>query len=406
MRQQSKEIASQIRENVRHEEQRQLERINRIKQDELLNWRQKQMKSTETDYKHCLSQIGQAHSAAERENVKQRQIDEQHQKNRHIALKRGKLAAEKMKTDSKMKSTAQTKAAKVKVIDHSKKVAFQSPESSSSSDSSSSSATSTPTSSSSDSSTPSVILVETKKKPEIKTKTIVPVPLKSSSVAQKANRSPIKIREYNPLRYASANNSSATDVSMTDSPMSDPPPQITKVSDLLGKKSTKPNGLRSSPHIAKTYKLDKSPVSSRHPVKKSSTTKPQISSVSSRLSRTIQTPTKSGGKSPVKVLPERKHFVPEFVKTKPKEMGAKRDTSVQTTPKSSSKVQFYDHANKFSSEYESSLGLEERLLNIVPLNAWDEAKHEKTTDMLKKNEQQNLRYVEVFILVQLKFGIL
>lgn len=389
MRQQSKEIASQIRENVRHEEQRQLERINRIKQDELINWRQKQLKTTERDYNHCLSQIGQAHSAAERENEKQRQIDEQHQKNRQIALKRGKLAADKIKADTKMKSTIQSKPAKAKaVINHSKKVAFQSPETVSSSDSSST--TTTPTSSSSNSSTPSVVLVETKKKPEIKIKTIVPVPLKSSTTSKKAaNKSPIKIREYNPLRYASANNSSATDVSMSDSPM-DTPPQITKVSDLLGKKSTKPNGLRSSSYIAKTYKLDKTPVSSRHPVKKSPA-KPQINSVSSRLSRTIQTPTKSSGKSPVKMLPERKHFVPEFVKPKPREMSTKKDTSVQTTPKTSSKVQFYDHANKFISEYESNLDLEERLLNVTPLNAWDEASHEKRTDMLKRSEQNNLR---------------
>lgn len=391
MRQQSKEIASQIRENVRHEEQRQLERINRIKQDELLNWRQKQINNTEKDYKHCLSQFGQAHLAAERENVKQRQINEQHQKNRQIALKRGKLAAEKIKSDSNMKSSTQTRAVKAKtVIDHSKKVAFQTPETSSSSDSSS--ATTTPTSSSSNSSTPSVILVETKKKPEMKVKKIVPVPSKSV-ISQKANKSPLKIREYNPMHYTSANNSSATDVSMTDNSMSDTPPLITKVSDLLGKKSTKPNGLRSSPYIAKTYKLDQSPVSSRNPVKRP-IAKPQINSVSSRLSRTIQTPTKSSGKSPIKMLPERKHFVPEFVKTKPKEkIDTKKDTSVQTTPQTSSKVQFYDHANKFSSEYESNLDLEERLLNIIPLNAWDEAKQEMHSDRLNKNDQYNLRYV-------------
>lgn len=373
---------------MRHEEQRQLERINRIKQDELLNWRQKQIKSTELDYKHCLSQIGQAHSAAERENVKQRQIDEQHQKNRQVALKRGKLAAEKLKIDSNMKSTTQTKTAKAKAVtDHSKKVVFQTPSSSSST-----STTTTPSSASSSCSTPSVKLVETKKKPELKVRTIVPVPSKPT-ISQKANKSPIKIREYNPTRYASANNSSATDVSMTDSPMSDPPPpQITKVSDLLGKKSTKPNALRSSPYIAKTYKLDKSPVSSRNPMKKP-IIRSQINSVSSRLSRTIQTPTKSSGKSPVKMLPERKHFVPEFVKPKPKDLATKKDTSVQTTPNTSSKVRFYDHANKFSSEYKSNLGLEERLLNTAPLNAWDEAVQEKQSNMANKNEQYNLRYV-------------
>lgn len=396
MRQQSKEIASQIRENVRHEEQRQLERINRIKQDELLNWRQKQMQTTQKDYEYCLSQMGQAHLAADRENDKQRQIDEQHQKNRQIALKRGKLATEKLKPDpDKMKTTTQTKAAKSKPAnEHSKKVAFQSPETSSSSDtsssSSSSSATTTPTTLSSNSSTP-ILVNETKKKPGIKVKTIVPVPSKPVP-AQNAPKSPIKIREYNPMRYtASANNSSATDdISMTDSPTSDPPPKITKISDLLGKKPAKPNALRSSPYIAKTYKLDKTPVSSRSPAKRPAV-KPQINLVSSRLSRTIQTPTKSTGKSAVKFLPERKHFVPEFAKTKSKDVAAKRDTSVQTTPKTSSTVQFYDHANKFSREYEGNLDLEERLLNIAPMNAWDEATQDKQSDMQNKSEQYNLR---------------
>lgn len=76
------------------------------------------------------------------------------------------------------------------------------------------------------------------------------------------------------------------------------------------------------------------------------------------------------------MLPEREHFVSEFVKTKSKEIATKKDSSVQTTLKTSSTVQFYDHVNKFSSEYEGNLDLEERLLNIIPLNAWDEAKQE------------------------------
>lgn len=211
-------------------------------------------------------------------------------------------------------------------------------------------------------------------------------------ISPKANKSPTKIREYNPMRYASANDSSGTDISMTDSPMSDQPPQITRVSDLLGKKSTKPNVLRSSPYIAKTYKLDKSPVSSRNPVKRPNT-KPQINSVSSRLSRIIQAPTKSSGKSPVKILPDRKHFVPEFVKPKTCELGTKKDSSVQTTPKISSTVHFYDHANKFSSKYEGNLDLEERLLNTVPLNAWDQAKQEQKSNLMNKSEQHNLKYV-------------
>lgn len=358
MRQQSKEIASQIRENVRHEERRQMEKINRLKQDELFNWRQKQIESTEKDYKHCLSQIGQAHTAAERENEKQRLIAEQHERNRKLALKRGKIASEKLKNPPKMKTTKQTITNATK---QSKNVE-KSPIIISSSEPSPSSA--------SDSSVASVIMVDSKKKPVKKVHIKSKSPLRDASPKLKSptkTKSPIKIMEYNPMRYASACNSSATDIS-TDSP----PPFITKISDLLGVKPTKPTTLRSSPHIAKTYKLDKSPVSSRCTTKRV-VQKSKINTVSTRLSRTIQTPTKISGKSPIKVLPERKHFVPEFVKPKPIYKTYK-DSVVQTTPQRTSKVQFYDHANKFSKQYDGSIELEERILNITPLSAWDEAK--------------------------------
>lgn len=365
MRQQSNEFASQIRENVRFEEKRQLEKVNRLMQDEMFNWRQKQIEATEKDYRHCLDQIGEAHTAAERENAKQQKIDEQREKNRRIALKRGKIATEKIKSDpSKMKPTKLIKPVKEKkVIEHTKK--GQSTPESSSSD------TTTSSSSSSDS---SVILVEKKSKFDKKV-TIVPIPSKSN-VSHKPSssskgKSPIKIMEYNPMRYSSANNSPA-DVSFSDSPASDTPPLITKVSDLLGRKPARSTALRSSPYIAKTYKLDKSPIKSRTTPKKAAQ-KPQINTVSTRLSRTIQTPTKTRGKSPMKVLPERKHFVPEFVRGKPATV-TKMDSAIQTTPQRTSKVQFYDHGNRFSRQYDGTIDLEEKLLNVVPLNAWEEAK--------------------------------
>lgn len=387
VRQQSKEFASQVRENVQHEEQRQLDKINRVMQDEMFNWRQKQIAATEKDFAHCLDQIGEAHAAAERENVKQQKIDEQREKNRRMALKRGKIAVEKLKIESKMKQTKSVSSVKGnKVIDHSKKVPV-SPNSSSSS----SSSTTSP-SSSSDSSVVSVI--QKKKKPDTKVK-IVPVSTKIINVSSKSKstskvKSPIKILEYNPKRYASANSSPATDMSLTDSTIDEAPPFITKVSDLLGRKPTKP-ALRSSPYIAKTYKLDKSPVKVRNTPKKS-TSKTQINTVSTRLSRAIQTPTKISGKSPMKTLPERKHFVPEFVKGKPP-MQMKKDLGVQTTPQITSKIRFYDHANKFSRHYNGSIDVEERILNTLPLNAWEEAKKDTALDGFKETEQFHLRLV-------------
>lgn len=334
--------------------------------DEMFNWRQKQIEATEKDYKHCLDQIGEAHTAAERENAKQQKIDEQRERNRRIALKRGKIATEKIKSDSsKMKPTKPIKPVKQKKVIEPPKKGQITPESSSSD---------TTTSSSTSSSDSSVILVGKKTKFDKKV-TIVPIPSKSNAShkpsASPKGKSPIKIMEYNPMRYSSANNSPA-DVSFSDSPASDTPPLITKVSDLLGRKPVRSTTLRSSPYIAKTYKLDRSPVKGRTTPKKAAQ-KPQINTVSTRLSRTIQTPTKTRGKSPMKVLPERKHFVPEFVKGKPA-TATKMDSAIQTTPQRTSKVQYYDHANRFSRQYDGSIDLEERLLNFVPLNAWEQAK--------------------------------
>lgn len=350
--------------------------MNRVKQDELLKWREKQKSILESDYAKRLEQIGEAHLNAARENARQAQFEEQKEKNRKLALKRGKIAAEKLKEQQNMKPTKHINKVKEKqVVTISKKV-DSSPETSSDSSSST-------LSSSSDA---SVIFVETKKKPEINVKisatsTKPKISPKRSSTS--TAKSPSKTKEYNPLRYASANNSTATDISLTDSPMSDPPPLITRVSDLLGRKpvlKSSRNALRSSPHIAKTYKLDKSPVSTRSVTRKTPQKSP-INSVSSRLSRTIKTPSKTSGKSPMKVLPERKHFVPEFVKS---------STSSGTTQRQS-KVQFYDHANKYSKTYDGNIDLIEHVQRVIPLDAWEAARKESELDELKRNELLNMK---------------
>lgn len=363
--------------------------MNRIKRDELLKWRQKQVGQLELDYEKSLKQVGEAHRAAERENAKQHLIDEQKEKNRQMALKRGKIAAQKIKDNGKPKPNETNKQKQVRIA----KKMESSPESMSS-DTSSTSTSSSP--SSSDSSVSSVILVEKKKTTNIKAKDEIPIKMQiSPKRPSTAAKSSVKKNQYNPLRFASANNSTATDISITDSPMSDPPPMITKVSELLGRKTGKSyTALQSSSHIAKTYKLNKSPVTSRTTAKRSIQTKPQINTVSTRLSRVIKTPTKSSGKSPLKVLPERKHFVPEFVKPKPAMKTAFRsDSAVQTMPQHSSTVQFYDHANRFTRQYEGNIDLHEHVQNITPLNAWDEAKLDIEADKMKGAELLNMRYV-------------
>lgn len=383
VRQQSKQIASKIREDYRKEEQRQIEAINRIKKDELIKWREKQLGNVERDYQKHLDQIGSAHIAAVEENVKQKQFEEQKEKNRRLALKRGKIAAQKLK-DEKMKPTKEVKQVnKMKPTKPEKRVTIikaieSSPDTSNSSSMSSSS--SSPSSSDS-----SVIIVTKKKKPEISVKTTTAAASKQPVAApQKATavkpKSPVQKKEYNPQRFTSTNNST-TDISLSDSPICDRPPFITKVSDLLDRKPALKPIIRSSPHIAKTYKLDKSPIPIRTTPKKTPQKQP-INTVSSRLSRAIQAPSKTSGKSPMKVLPERKHFVPEFVKSQTTSTITRNDSM---TPQRRSRVQFYDHSNRFSREYCGNIDLEETP-QVVPPNAWDAAEKEIALDEAKRNK--------------------
>lgn len=57
-----------------------------------MNWQQQQLGKAKRDYAACLSKVGEAHLAAEEDNVKARIIEQQKVKNRKIALQRGKEA--------------------------------------------------------------------------------------------------------------------------------------------------------------------------------------------------------------------------------------------------------------------------------------------------------------------------
>lgn len=351
--------------------------MHRIKQDELLKWREKQKGVIETDYRKCMEQFGEAHLNAVRENARQEQFERQKEKNRKLALKRGKIAVQKLKEEKQMKLTKQANKVKEKQVESIAKDVDNSPESISDSSTSSSSPT--------DSSDASLIVVDNRKKSnvniEIPSTSLKPtVPPKKSPPSKV--KPPVRSIEYNPSRYTSANNSTATDLSLTDSPMSDPPPLITKISDLLGRRPILKSriSLQSSPHIAKTYKLEKSPVSSRCVTRKTPQKQP-INTVSSRLSRIIKSPSNISGKSPMKVLPERKQFVPEFV----------RSNSSGTTSERPSKVQFYDHANKYSKMYEGNLDLIEKVQSVTPLDAWEEARKDIELDEVKRNELLNMK---------------
>lgn len=354
------------------EKQRQLDVVNKIKQNELLKWRQQQIAQTEGDYKTCLYEVGAAHLAAERETEKMKQIDAQRAKNRKLAVQRSKLAAEKVKAKkSTNRPTARVKETQVHTVatqvDHSL-----------SADSDSDAASS---SMSSASSVCSVIVRKDKKK----------ISPKKFNSPKSAVRPPGQTNGYAPENFMSVNSSTSTDISLgIESP---PVPKFTRVSDLLKRKSgdavrapsapaARTESVVTRPYVSKTFKLDKSGVEPRRSPPKKTTiksmpTKPGKSGPTHPASLTVQ-PIKK--KSPMtKRAPHTKYeikpYVPQFIKSK-KSIAAATQSAAETV-KAPQKVQFYDHPNRFSKEYPNKLNLIENYDATAPLNAMQEAELER-----------------------------
>lgn len=374
MRGQSKEIASQIRKNVEDEKQRQLDVVNKIKQNELLKWRQQQIAQTEGDFKTCLYQVGTAHLAAERETEKMKQIDAQRAKNRKLALQRSRVAAEKVKAKRTAKKTC-VKETQVHTV------ATQVDDSISAE--SENDAASTLSSPSSADSVCSVIARNNRK---------INSPKKFTSPSKNAKKK-VQHNDYVAENFFSINSSTPTDVSFgIDSP---PVPQFTRVSDLLKKKSvdaprvpaataTKPGSLVTKPYVSKTFKLDKSAVEPRRSPPK----KVVVRTVPARTGKSGPThpasltmhPIKK--KTPIVKKPtttkfEIKPYVPQFIKSKKPTATATTAQSAPEAPETMQNVQFYDHSNRFSKAYPSKVDLIENIEATAPLNAMQEAELER-----------------------------
>ncbi len=95
VRAQSKELSMKIRDRVAREKHRQLRNVEEIKRRELSSWKEKHVNNTMADYYYCLSNVGDAHVAAERENELTEKMNEQQRENRKIAVLRGRKALEK-----------------------------------------------------------------------------------------------------------------------------------------------------------------------------------------------------------------------------------------------------------------------------------------------------------------------
>lgn len=365
VREQSKQIAANVREKVRDEKKRQLDIVNKVKKDELIKWKQKNFTQTDADYKATLMQVGEAHRAAHHETQKMKQIENQKLKNRKIALQRGKLAAEKQKSRKTpvKKSNLQEK----RVVTVATQIDDSLNEDTDSSDSSMSSA----------SSVCSVIVVKTKKISPTK-KRISPIKKKFTPVKLKSKKND---EIYKPEQFMSTCTSTITDISMdisSDSTI----PRITKISEILKKPSklTMPDEspeIITRPYIAKTYKID----TSAHEPRKS-TPKQTISKSLEKIAKAM--PTRSGGilvnpikkkttslaskKTPAKNM-NIHPYIPRFLP----------ETSKPITSEAP-KVKFYDRLCMQEKEYEQKLSIIENRSDKMPLSAMEEATIERIRD--------------------------
>lgn len=337
------------------------------------------MQRIDSDYQHCLTHVGEAHVAAQRENEKQRAMDEQKEKNRRMALKRGKLAAEKLKeakTGAKPACRPVCKKA-VTIVERNSAKTPTTPANNARQSTSSTSSSLSSSSISSEDSVCSVIRADRLKSSRStgSLKHLSETPKKSEL---KSSRSTGSSPAKKPTKYVSINGSAVIDLSLSDhSNLSDASPvpitkitQLIKGSDIPYEPSPK---TPAQPFVSRTYKVSSG---DDVPMQRA------VSKAGGHTQTITTTPTSSLGTKPVakakgassqgRAKGTIKQYVPEFVRTKAGSLVAgKKATPTSTLPQ---KVQFYDHANRFSKEYDTHIDLVDETHEAN--SAWDAAARE------------------------------
>lgn len=99
VRQQSKDIASQLRTRVAEERKRQIDRIDQIKADEVRAWKEKYLGIMDEKLEECYGKVGDAHAAAKAEIEMEKKRLELQKINRRLAAQRGREAMAKLESD-------------------------------------------------------------------------------------------------------------------------------------------------------------------------------------------------------------------------------------------------------------------------------------------------------------------
>ncbi|KAL1402178.1 hypothetical protein pipiens_006201 [Culex pipiens pipiens] len=96
VRQQSKELAAKVRRNFKTAKQKELANVEKIKQEELKRWKQKNISQLQSEYQFCLEDVGEAHKAAEAAEQCEIWFQEKKAAQQAAALVRGKQAETKL----------------------------------------------------------------------------------------------------------------------------------------------------------------------------------------------------------------------------------------------------------------------------------------------------------------------
>ncbi|GLV41425.1 hypothetical protein CBL_06655 [Carabus blaptoides fortunei] len=99
VRQQSKEIAANVRNRVRKEKEKQLSKVEKEGEEQLKRWKSRKLLALQQQYRDCMEEIGSAHTRAALQRDPHEILNELEEKNQKEAEARGKLASDKQKNE-------------------------------------------------------------------------------------------------------------------------------------------------------------------------------------------------------------------------------------------------------------------------------------------------------------------
>ncbi|XP_021705269.1 titin [Aedes aegypti] len=112
VRQQSKQLAAKVRRNFQTAKEKELANVEKLREAELKNWKQRHIAKLQADYQHCLEDVGEAHKAAEAAEQCEVWFQEKKATQQAAALQRGRQAEQKLAKDIQDREARKSKKKK------------------------------------------------------------------------------------------------------------------------------------------------------------------------------------------------------------------------------------------------------------------------------------------------------